>query len=399
MTAFYIARQPILDVQSNTFGYELLFRSTEKNCYDTSVDGDTATARVLVDTVVEAGLASIVGQSKAFINLTQRFLESPEMLELLEPGTCVLEVLEDVQVTDAVYAGVLSLRKMGHLIALDDFVDVEQFARLLPLAHIIKYDITQHSMEALAAHRLKDEEEGRLSLAERVETLEEFEALKLLGFHYYQGYYFAKPKVISGVKLPQNKVAILQLLAQISDPNASIEELAETLSHDVALSVRTLKYVNSPMCGLRNEVTSIRHAAVMLGREPIRNWVTLLVMTGMDDKPPELIKMALTRARFCQILAQHRNLDNDAMYFMIGLLSLLGVLIDTELQEALERLSISEEISVQLLNGEGEGGQMLGLVVRLEKPEVGIDAMPDIEINGPIYQQAIAWTETTFSLI
>lgn len=399
MTAFYIARQPILDAQGNTYGYEILFRSTEKNFYDASVDGDTATARVLVDTIVEAGLSSIVGAGKAFFNLTQRFLEYPEMLELVEPGTCVLEVLEDVQVTDEVFAGVSALRAMGHIIALDDFVDVEQFARLLPLAHIIKYDITQHSMDELAAHRLKDAEAGRLSLAERVETLEEFEALKLAGFHYFQGYYFAKPKMISGVKLPQNKVAILQLLAQICDPNASIEELAETLSHDVALSVRTLRYVNSPMCGLNSEVTSIRHAALMLGREPIRNWVTLLVMTGMDDKPPELIKMALARARFCQLLAKHRGLDNDAMYFTIGLLSLLGVLVDTELEVALKQVSICDEISDQLLHGKGVGGEMLGIIERLEWAGADPDEVPDIEINGPVYQQAIAWTEEMFAII
>ncbi len=399
MTAFYIGRQPILDAEGSTYGYEILFRSTEENYYDASVDGDTATARVLVDTIVEAGLSSIVGSSKAFFNLTQRFLEHPEMLELIEPGTCVLEVLEDVQVTDEVVAGVSALRAMGHIIALDDFVDEEQFARLLPLAQIIKYDITQHSKDDLIAHRLKDAEAGRLSLAERVETLEEYNELKAAGFQYFQGYYFAKPKVVSGVKLPQNKVAILQLLAQISDPNISIEVLAETLSHDIALSVRTLRYVNSPMCGLKSEVTSIRHAALMLGREPIRNWVTLLVLTGMDDKPPELMKMALARARFCQLLAQYRSLDNDAMYFTIGLLSLLGVLIDSELDVALKQVSISKEISDQLLLGKGVGGEMLALIAQLESTELGADAVPDIEINGPLYQKAIAWTEVMFEII
>lgn len=397
MTACYIARQPILDRGGNTYGYELLFRSTEKNAYDPTVAGDTATARVLVDTIVEVGLNSIVGPTMAFINLTQRFLECPDMLDILEPGRCVLEVLEDVEVTDAVVDGVNALRDKGHVIALDDFVDAEQFERLLPLVHIIKYDITQHSMNELANYRLKDAQAGRLSLAERVETLEEFEALSAAGFHYYQGYYFAKPRMISGTKLPQNKVAILQLLAQINNPASSIDDLAETLSHDVGLSVRTLKYVNSPICAMNSEVSSIRHAAVLLGREPIRNWVTLLVMTGMDDKPPELTKMALTRARFCQLYAQHQDLDNDAMYFTIGLLSLLGVLLDTELETALDQVSISSDMRDQLTKGEGEGGKMLMMLADLETPE----GQPDLtdQSIGPIYQDSIAWSETTFGLL
>lgn len=397
MTAFYIARQPILDVQGNTFGYELLFRSTEKNSYDPSVDGDTATARVLVDTITEVGLESIVGEAQAFVNLTQRFLESSEMLYLLPPGRCVLEVLEHVDVTDELVAGVEALRAKGHTIALDDFVDADHFARLLPLAHIIKYDITQHSMQELAAHRLKDAEAGRLSLAERVETVEQFETLKTAGFHYYQGYYFARPQVISGRKLPQNKVAVLQLLALTNDPATTIDELAETLSHDVTLSVRTLRYINSPLAGLNCEVTSIFHAAVLLGREHIRNWVTLLVMTGMDDKPLELTKMALTRAKFCQLLAKDKGLADDGMYFTIGLLSMLGVLMDIDLATGLEEVSISEDMRSQLLQGSGEGGEMLRLVAQLETVEVDIES--DNRVVGPLYQRAITWTEQTVSLL
>lgn len=397
MTTYYIARQPILDVNRQTFGYELLFRSTEKNSYDPSVDGDTATARVLVNTIVEAGLESIVGDAQAFVNLTQRFLENPEMLDLLEPGRCVLEVLENVIVTDKVLDGVKNLHSQGHVIALDDFVDPVQFASLLPLARIIKYDITQHSMDELEAYRLKDAAAGRLSLVERVETLEQFETLKSFGFHYYQGYFFAKPHVISGTKLPQNKVAVLQLLAQINDPKSTIDELAETLSHDVALSVRTLKYVNSPLCAMKNEITSVRHAAVLLGREPIRNWVTLLVMTGMDGKSPELTKLVLTRARFCQLLAHEQGLKNEAMYFTIGLLSLLGAMMDSELEIALEQVPISQEMRSQLLNGDGPGGEMLRLVSELEKAEPEIE--PGNEAIGPIYQKSISWSEQTYGLL
>jgi len=397
MSSFYIARQPILDAEGNTFGYEILFRSTENNAFDPSVDGDTATARVLVNTIVEAGLESIVGDAMAFINLTQCFLENPDLLDILEPGRCVLEILEDVVVTDEVFTGVQALHARGHTIALDDYIDPMRFARLLPMVTIIKYDMTQHTMEALQAYQKQDAEAGRLSLVERVETLEEFEILKTFGIKYFQGYYFAKPRMMSGKKLPENKVAILQLMAQINDETTSIDDLAETLSYDVSLSVRTLRYLNSPLSALSHEVTSIRHAAVLLGREPIRNWVILLVMTGINDKPPEITKMALTRARFCQLLAQQQGLSEEAKYFTLGLLSMLGVLMDTSLEEALTQIAISDSIKEQLLERAGPGARMLELAHQLESLD------PDLEYGdagvGPVYQQSIIWAEQTFGLL
>lgn len=395
MNEFYIARQPILTTSGETYGYELLFRSSDSNAYDPSVDGNTATSSVLFNALVELGLDAIVGNGQAFINLTNRFLEQPKLLDLLPPGRCVLEVLETVDVTDQVVEGVRLLREKGHQIALDDFVDEERFARLLPYAHIIKYDITQHSMEQLANYRLADEEAGRTSLAERVETHEEFEQLSSFGFQYFQGYFFAKPKIMSGSKIPQNKIALVQLMAEINNPDSTIDDVAEIVGRDVSLGVRTLKYVNSPATGLMTNVTSIRQATVLLGRALISNWVTLLVMSQMDDKPSELIKLALTRARFCQLSAKEKGLD-DAQYFTLGLLSLLDVFMNSSLQDALDNVTVSAVLRDDLLNRSGTGGQMLSVVESLEQRE------PEAEIgleDGALYQQANLWAEETSGLL
>jgi len=396
---FYIARQPILDREGGTYGYELLFRSSNTNAYDPSVDGDTATSRVLSDTILESGIDGIVGEGYAFINLTNRFLENPELLDLLPPGRCVLEVLETVDVTDQVVVGVQNLREQGHLIALDDFVNEEQFDRLLPLAHIIKYDITDHTMEELVRYRERDKAAGRLSLAERVETHEEFESLSAAGFDYFQGYYFAKPRIMSGNRLPQNRIALVQLMAEINNPNATIDELAEIVSRDVSLGVRTLKYINSPITGLVAQVTSIRHAAVLVGRDLIRNWVTLLIMTEMDDKPAELIKLALTRARFCQLCALDAGLDDDSMYFTVGLLSLLDVLMDTDMPSALEMISVTPQLKDLLINRSGHAGKMLGVLEHLEQPTGNFENPAEFAQAGLLFQQSNLWAEQTFALI
>jgi len=398
MSAFYIGRQPILSACGNTYGYELLFRSSDSNAYDPSVDGNTATSNVLYNSIVQIGLDTLVGSGLAFINLTDRFLEEPELLALLPPGRCVLEVLETVKVTDKVIAGVKKLKDAGHLIALDDYVNPVEFASLLPFTDIIKYDITDHSMEALAGYRIKDEADGRRSLVERVETLEEYEELKEYGFHYFQGYYFAKPKVISGAKIPPNRVALMQLLAEINNPNSTIDEVADIVGRDVSLGIRTLKYANSPLNGLRVEVTSIHHATVLLGLQLIRNWVTLLIMSEMDDKPTELMKLALTRGRFCQLVAKDQGLDS-ARYFTLGLLSLLDVFMDQKLDDALSAVTVNKDMCDELLNRTGPGGEMLHTLEVLE----GNDPLKTAELAeakiGQIYQSAVVWCEETSSLL
>ena len=398
MSSFFIARQPILDTGGNTYGYELLFRSSNTNAYDASVDGDTATSNVLFNTIAEIGLETLVGKGLAFINLTNRFFENTELLDLVPPGRCVLEVLETVDVTDQVVQGVKQLRAAGHMIALDDFVDDERFARLVPLADIIKYDITQHTMEELANLRDVDEAAGRLSLAERVETHEEFETLSGYGFNYFQGFYFAKPKIISGSKLPANRVALIQLIAEINNPDSSIDDLAEIVGRDVSLSVRTLRYVNSPMNGLSTTVSSIRQAAVLLGRSLIRNWVTLLVMSKIDDKPSELIKLALIRARFCQLLAVEEKGD-DARSFTFGLLSLLDVFMSSSMEDALAQVSLSEEMRDELLTGEGDGGRMVRWAEILEHG--GTDGIPadSIEVASRSFQDATHWADEIAGLL
>lgn len=397
MSKFYLARQPIIDYKSCTLGYEILCRSSDKNAYDDSIDADTATAQVMVNTVFEAGIDAVVGNSKAFFNLPQYFFENPDMVRMLDPARCVLEVLEWVEVTDEVFRGVEILRERGYMIALDDFVDPERFERLIPLVQIIKYDITDHSMEALAGFRLKDIEAGRISIAERVETSEEYDALREAGFEHFQGYYFAKPRIVSGNKLPQDKLTLLQLLAQVLDPVAEIDELAETLSRDVGLSIRILRYLNSPMSGLMAEVTSISQATSLLGRENLRNWLVLMSMSGVDEKPAELTKMALIRARFCQLYAKQQNLENNGMYFMIGLLSMLGALVDAELSDALSGISISEDIRSQLLEKNGPGGQMLQLLAELEKRNPVLE--PEQEFVGLLYQDAVLWSEQLYQAL
>ncbi len=392
MRQFFIGRQPILDAAGETVAYELLFRSSNKNAYDPTVDGDAATSQVLINAVQELGLNKIVGKKLAFVNLTNLFLEQPELIELLPRDRVVLEILETIEVNQSVIDGVKSLKASRYTIALDDFQDTEEFAELKPLADLIKYDISQHTIAELCQIADKNTGTGVRLLAERVETQDQFQVLQAAGFDLFQGYFFSKPEILTGKKIPSNKGTLLQLLSQLNNPGISLEEITNLLRRDVSLSVRALKYVNSPLNGLLQEVTSIKQAAVLLGRDTIRHWVTLLLVADINEKPIELVHMALVRARYCQLSARKQGKINEHICFTAGLLSLVDAMMNIELAEVLESISATQELRDILLHQTGPEAKILSDIQALEKYE----SNSDIEITQAMndtYFEALDWAE------
>ncbi len=392
MRQFFIGRQPILDAAGETVAYELLFRSSNKNAYDPTVDGDAATSQVLINAVQELGLNKIVGKKLAFVNLTNLFLEQPELVELLPRDRVVLEILETIEVNQSVIDGVKSLKASRYTIALDDFQDTEEFAELKPLADLIKYDISQHTIAELCQIADKNTGTGVRLLAERVETQDQFQVLQAAGFDLFQGYFFSKPEILTGKKIPSNKGTLLQLLSQLNNPGISLEEITNLLRRDVSLSVRALKYVNSPLNGLLQEVTSIKQAAVLLGRDTIRHWVTLLLVADINEKPIELVHMALVRARYCQLSARKQGKINEHICFTAGLLSLVDAMMNIELAEVLESISATQELRDILLHQTGPEAKILSDIQALEKYE----SNSDIEITQAMndtYFEALDWAE------
>jgi len=401
MQAYFIARQPILDSAGQTIAYELLFRSGDTNAYDPAVDGDSATSQILINAMTEMGIDQIAGRHRAFINLTRHFIENPELLNFLPADRVVLEILETVEITPDVLRGVQTLKQQGYTIALDDFIMRDEFTQLLPLIDIIKFDITQYDNQELVDIASRRKSPQPQLLVERVETRDEFELFRDAGFDLFQGYYFAKPKVLSGTKIPADKGTLLQLLTRLNDSSVTFEEITEIMSHDVSLGVRALKFVNSPISGLHNRVTSIHQAAVLLGRDTIRNWVMLLMMAGIDEKPLELVKMALIRARFCQLTGKQEHIDEDGCMFTVGLFSLLDAMMDLDMSDVLDRISATDELRAILQHKQGRASELIDIVCYLESP---LTAWPKLEIDvsetmSKNYLDSIAWAEETTGLL
>jgi len=395
MADLFVGRQPIFNRKLRTYAYELLFRSGHE-AQANVVCGDTATSQVLVNALSEIGLENLAGSHQAFINVTDKLLLECDLAAML-PKQCALEILETVVPTPEIVASVQRLSDAGYYIVLDDFEYSDAMIPLLELADLVKLDVrllkeegVRQQLEQLASYDLK-------LLAEKVETPVEFNIYQDMGFDFFQGYFFAKPSVVQVQAIPASNLAIMELISKVNDPEISMAELGEVISRDASLSVKTLRYVNSPAVGLAAEVSSINQALALLGLDTIRQWVMILTLTSVDleDKSPELFVMMLTRARLCQLLADKAGLENPGIYFTIGLLSAIDVLMDAPMDQLINPLPLTQEVKSALLDFEGTGGAILRSAMALEQGMLNEIVFTQLTMDqlNEAYLEALRWAD------
>jgi c-di-GMP phosphodiesterase len=391
----FVGRQPIFDRKQEVVAYELLYRAGNDGNYAEFPDGDRATTEVIINSVLDIGLDSIVGAHPAYFNLTGSFIRGDHPLPL-DKSQVVLEILEDIEPDEHVIEGMRELAANDFIIALDDFVFSDKFIPLLEIAHIVKLEVMGQS-EADLRERIKQLEPYQVKLlAEKVETHEEFEMCKMLGFEYFQGYFLCKPHIIEGRSMPANRLVVLSLLAKLQDPDADIEELEQLIVQDVSLTYRLLRFINSAAFALGKEIESVHRALILIGTNTIKKWVNLLLLARIDDKPRELMRTALIRGRMCELLADLHNHPRDRdQYFTCGLFSVLDALMDRPMDELLAELPLNSEVKQALLENEGEAGEVLTEVLNYEKGawqellESGISASD----FRHCYLQAVLWAD------
>lgn len=398
MPDFFLGRQPIFDQRLRVMGYELLYRSSD--IHGAAVlDGDQATSQVILNSVVEMGLARLVGRHHAFVNLTRNFVLNHDMLPPAD-GRMVVEILEDITVDEELLAAVRQLRSRGYLVALDDFVYHPHLQPLVALADIIKIDILALADEALQRH-VEVLRNGRVKLlAEKIETKDDLARCRELGFDYFQGYFLCRPSNLHGKRLPANRLATLSLVSKLQNPDTSLEELEQVIVQDVTLSYKLLRYINSAVFFGRRELSSIREAIIYLGRNAIKGWATLIALSGIDDNPTALIVTALIRAKMCERLAAALGgADGDAA-FTVGLFSALDALMDTPMAELVAALPLADEVNAALLAREGELGRLLIVVLHYERGEWDSIQCPALESDlSDIYLHAAQWADETISTL
>lgn len=396
----FLARQPILNRDQQQVAYELLFRSGH-HADARIIDGQHATATVISHAFSHLSLSAALGHYRAFVNVDKAFLHD-DAIQLMPADKVVIEVLEGSEVTPEVVARCAVLKEKGYTLALDDFTRVtSDYLPLLPLADIIKVDLTLISNAELPALVAQLRPLVPQLLAEKVETQEQYEFCRRLGFDLYQGYYFAHPAIISGRRLLPTQMTTLRLIAQIArdDETPAIER---TLKEDPALSFSLLRLVNSVAAGNRSHIGSMRQAIIVLGRQQISRWLQLLLYANpASTSVSPLLIMAALRGRFSELLAEQSCKKDASMKdaaYMAGILSLTPALLGQPLEEILMALNLSLPIQDALLNRGGMLGAILNMAEKVEAGTVPTCAdclhnlpLLDAERLNACHAEALAW--------
>ncbi|MDX5407983.1 MAG: HDOD domain-containing protein [Chromatiaceae bacterium] len=350
---FYAARQPILDRNKELYAYELLFRDGLENAFP-DIDGDEATSRMVEGSQLSFGLEDFLGDKPGFINFTLDTL-TKKYPTMLPKEQVVVEILETIQPGKRLLAECQALKEKGYVIALDDYIHQPVWRHFYPFVDIIKIDFRSTSTDTINQIKAAIADFTHIKLlAEKVETNEEFQLAMDLGFSYFQGYFFSKPEMMQSKALSPAQMTLAELLYETSKSDMDLNKITQVFQRDVHLSYKLLRYSNSAIFKRRTEIETIKQALIVLGQAELKKFLSLLFTAQISsDKPAELMRMSMTRARFAEGLAQlHGKVDTDKA-FLTGLMSLMDAILDEPIDSVMSKLPLAKEIKEALVEKKG----------------------------------------------
>lgn len=396
----YVARQPIFDIKKCIFGYELLFRTDMANFFP-EIEGDSATSKLLSNSFFNIGIEKIAGSNLAFINFTQELLLKQLPL-MFSQDRLVVEILENVQPERDVIEACQEIALNGYIIVLDDFFYKPSLEPLIEVADIIKIDVKATPLEEVGDLVKKMTERGVDLLAEKVETHDEFKKALNMGFRYFQGFFFSKPEVLAGKEISTPQMQLLEIMAEVNKEDFEFNRLEKMIVRDASISYKLMRLINSTYFKRAKEISSIRQAIVMIGEIGIRRFLSLISMAGLaGNKPDELIRVSLVRAKFCELLGNHpgRSAETSEL-FTLGLFSLIDAIMDDSMENLMSQIPISSNIKEVLISRTGDLSGYLSLVESYERGDWGeieeatnIMGIDESHLPGQ-YMESLSWADS-----
>ena len=373
------------------FGYELRSRNDELN--RTASAKDTAAAAALLSEFVEVGLEEVAGPLPGFVDVTRDFILRHHC-SALPKNAVVLQVSANAPTDDTLLGELGKLSARGYSIALKNYLYADDVRPLTELAHIVKINIRGLDRPTIAAQVQALRPFNVKLLAEQVETYEDYEFCKNLGFDYFEGYFFCKPQKSHDLRLPPNRLSTMNLLSKLQDPEVSFDELEHAVGQDLAMSFRILRYLNSPINALPQRVDSIRHAISLVGTNLIRQWASVIWLESIEDKPRELMIMSMVRAHMTQQLGAAMSCKNVDQFFTVGLLSLLDALLDRPMDKLLDHLPLIQPVKTALIERSGLMGTALSCVEAYERCDWDHTSCMNLDEKKirQAYLNSVAWS-------
>ena len=370
MHEIMVSRQPIFNKKKDVFAYELMFKSdlpgSIKSMKDRKAAGDDSSLTA-IDSLLVNGLKRLSTGKRVVIHFNHQTLLSE--FPLIFPSDLLgIEIREDADPENKVTEVVKKMKKAGYLVLVTERVYNEGEINLVKMADIIGVDFHSQGIQKRDSVLDGSPIPPRF-LARGIENSSDFELAAEAGYHYFQGDFFSKEDMIPCRQIPSYKLNLMRILKEITKPSVQFDKIEKILQKDVSLTYKLLRFVNSAFFGLKTTVQSIRHALTLLGETEVRKFLSFIVLSSIGtDKPQELIRITIIRARFCESIASELDFKSDlSNFFLMGMFSMVNAFLDRPMDEILADLPLASPVKTALLGKPNHFRDVLDLVKDYER--------------------------------
>lgn len=400
----FVARQPIFNKNKDVFAYELLYRNNQQNIFP-NIDGDQATADVIINSFLNIGIDKLSNGLPCFVNFTENLLKL-KLPTYFSPRDLVIEILESVEPTKDILTTIIELKRLGYKIALDDFIlkdTNKNYLELLKCADYVKVDFVHSTLSERRQVEGLAKKLNIVLLAEKIETMDDYMDAIKHGYSLFQGYFFSKPFIVSSRDVPSYFQSYLPLLQYLSTAVPDVKVISTLIEKDLSLSYKLLKLINSPAFRPKHKISSIQQAIVLLGFIEIRKWIYVLAVRDQKSKlsgsSVELLKASLMRGRMCELIASQNGERQSSSYFLTGLFSLMDVILGIPMEQILTELPLQDDITDSLKGKDTKINVVLSVVKEMEKGQlIDQDQLTELkslndEVLNTFYQDSAVWAD------
>ena len=391
----FIARQGIYDENGKVVAYELLYRNSMENSYNPLIEDEVSTYKV-IENISSFGLDILTNKKRAFVNFSEALIMK-DIATLLPKENVVIEVLETVNPSQEIINRLLFLKKLGYCIALDDVVEVEHIIRFIGVIDIVKVDFTLSTSKSRKDIAYICSKYNINMLAEKIETSDDLNEAKELGYNFFQGYYYSKPSIFLGKDIAVKNTSIFMLLIELVKENYDIDKVEYVMKTDIALTYKFLKFINSSYFNFLQEIKSIKQAIILIGREELRKWLSILTVVEMSSVNDGYANSIIIRAKFCEEIAKIIYCKDESSAFMVGLFSNIHLMMEKDVDYVVKELPLNAEIKNALLGEQNILKDILDLALAYENVDSDkiTEMRKKLSINEGLlwrlYSKSIEW--------
>lgn len=358
------------------------------------------------DVIESMGVETISRDKEIFVSVNNISLFGDIVEQCKEaPKDRIVLLMDNSIKPDEMYVNrIKELKDLGFKLAIRKLAvsDFEPYRAVLSLVDYILLDNKKIDITKATIYFTKVYPNIKL-LAVNVESQEIFDQLvKAGGYYLYEGEFYRVPVTKGITEVAPLKVNYIELLNLVNDSDFDLTKAADVIGRDTALVVKLLEMVNK--ISINSEITSIRHAAAMLGQKELKKWINTAVTSQLcADKPNEITRVSLLRAKLVEELAPVFDLGGQAQeLFLLGLFSVIDIILDMPMKEALKKVKVSKQIEKALIEHKGEFAEILGFVEAYEAANWGevdrLMLLKGMDANAPYeaYKASLEWYRDLF---